>query len=178
VSTKPQEDPLASIRATFKKHAGSLIRQPSDRDLYNIAIIVERSRNAPIQLTHGKQHRQLAKAVNIILKTVPGLLDEAEDEVVAANKNGHSTDFDHFISRAKVLLEAAEPFRGITARRDIRGAWHGWARIMQQQIRSVLGNCGKPNVSFSAEEAVGTRIIAELLGKSQSQVVEALWKAR
>jgi hypothetical protein len=149
---------------------------PSDSQLANLVYLVASADKAPTRITHGKAHRALAAVVRSLLRILPGLIAEAEAEFAAANREGRITDMGHFASRLRALRAATEPFRPITARRDLRGAWHGWATPMEHEVQAIVGQCGGKPVSFAHEAAPGVQILASLLGKPDSQVFEALRK--
>jgi hypothetical protein len=177
-STRIQPALLSQVRESFREHASSLPRQPNDRDLTDLVYLTELARSAPVGITHGRSHRDLAAAIRTILRVLPNLIDAAEDAAAAAKVAGRATDMGHFAWRGGALLAAARPFTPITSRRDARGAWHGWAAQMEFEVRFIMKKCGKTRVSVSHETSPALRIIAQLLGKSESQVVNALreWK--
>ena len=176
--TRTQPDPLSLARESFREHASYLPRQPNDRDLTDLAYLTELARSAPVGITHGRSHRDLAAAIRTILKVLPGLIEAAEETAAGAKVAGRATDMDHFALRGRALLDAARPFAPITSRRDVRGAWHGWAAQMEFEVRFIMVKCGRAKVSFSHETSPGLRIIAQLLRKSESEVMSALreWK--
>jgi hypothetical protein len=168
-------DPFAPIRESFAQY-GKLPRQPLDRELANIAYLVTLHKSAPVKITHGDAHKALRGAVRTLLATLPGLITAAEDEARVAHAEGRTTDMDRFAELATVLLSAAEPFRAVstpTKRRDRRSHWHGWARLMEQEIRRLFYACGA-EAAFSHETSPGALVLADLIGKPVNQVVEAL----
>lgn len=163
-------DPLAPIRAIFERRGHT----PHDRELANIAYLVELARNAPVEITHGIVHHDLAGAIRVILTALPGMIAAADDEAAAAKESGRTTDMDTFVRRARALLEAATPFEPMTQRRNPRGAWHGWARSLSHEVRSILRPC-----SFAKPTAPAILVIVDLLALAEIEttptaVVEAL----
>jgi hypothetical protein len=157
-----RDDPFARVRAVFALYVAV---PPSDAELTNLVYLLELASKAPVGITHGKAHRDLAAAVRILLQVLPGLIADADDAAMAAHRDGRATDMDHFAGHLRTLLAATEPFRPITARRDRRGAWHGWARMMAMEVR----RCGGTPVSFAHETASGVRILAALLGRQRTR---------
>jgi hypothetical protein len=173
VSAAPetQADPLAPIREIFVRHGGKLPRQPHERELADVAYLITLVRSAPVEITHGESHKALRRAIRTILAEAPGMIAAAQDEAAAAHREGRTTDMDHFAHRCGALLAAAEPFRavsvmsvGAAAKRDRRGAWHGWGRLMAQEVRYIFHRCGARDVVlFSHKKAPGVLIMIDLL---------------
>lgn len=166
-------DPLAPIRDSFANY-GKLPRQPTDRELANIAYLLTLYRSAPIHITHGDAHKALRSAVRVLLAVLPGLITAAEDEARDARAEGRTTDMGRFAEHATALLSAAEPFRKISVEpRDCRSHWHGWARLGAQEIRRIFDSCGA-KAAFSHETSPAALVLADLLDRPVGQIVEAL----
>jgi hypothetical protein len=140
-----------------------------------------------VGLTHGKAHHALAAAVRTILNVLPELIEQAKREAILAHQEGRATDLGQrtrdadggecvggFVWHAMKLLAAAEPFRPLTARRDIRGAWHGAAILMAFEVEAILRRAGKDPGSFEYKEAPIVRILMKLLSKTHDQVIGVL----
>jgi hypothetical protein len=169
----PIEHPQAfkKARDAFDQYAGV---SPSDEQLWRLVYLADLAHKAPpVDVTHGEAHRALARAVSTILDVLPELIAQAEPAAKAARQEGRTTDMDQFASRAKDLLAAAEPFRAIIPRRDIRGAWHGWAILMADEIEAILGDA---TGSITYRNAPIVQILMKLLGRSHGSVIEVLRK--
>lgn len=156
-------DDIEAVRKIIEKHLpqGCQFRE---LEIGNLAYLVTLTRNAPRTLTHGAAHRELAKAIRIILTELPSMINEAEREAEAAKKTGRATDMDHFARQSRLLVQAALPFKGITNSRDKRSWWHGWARMMKQTIEVGLPVEHRDAVSFQkADEGRGILILQDLL---------------
>jgi hypothetical protein len=172
LSMTPSAEKLAAIRTAFQKN---LSVAPSNNDVVHIAYLLRLIETAPHTLTHGRSHRELARAIRIILKVLPQLISEAESENFAAKSEGRATDMDHFAWRAQALFNAAKPFEPITARRDKRGWWHGWARNLALDVKVILARQGVNQRSFSKATGGGTLTVCALLDIAGVQVdAEAL----
>ncbi len=91
------------------------------------------------------------------------MIAEAETEAASAHAAGRATDMDHFAWRARLLLDAVQPFRGIIAPRNPRGHWHGWARMMRQTVDPIMRQCGVAQPGFGKATSPGILIIGDLL---------------
>jgi hypothetical protein len=136
---------------------------PPARDIAELAYLVTLIRAAPRGFTHSDRHRQLAGHVRGLRKLLPTMIREAEAEAAQAHEEGRATDLDHFARRAQILLEAVEPFAGITSPRNPRGWWHGWARMMRQTVDSIMRQCGVRQPGFGKSTSPGILIIGALL---------------
>jgi hypothetical protein len=169
-----QEDLYSFIRGSFEKHAGALMnKQPHDRDLYRVAYLVELVRNIPVELIYGEDRKQFKDAVRTLLTILPRMIDDAKIEDIAARKRAHRTEFEYFVSRAKPLLEAAEPFRSMAKKTvNKNGSWHFYAQKIAEEVRTILEHGGMKKVSFTNGTSPGVLIVAELTGKTVSNVIE------
>lgn len=158
----PQDDTTAAA-AIFAKHLPRACRQPTAGEIAPVAYLVNLTREAPQSFTHGDPHRQLAAHVRGLQKLLPGMIRQADALAAQAQAAGRTTDLDHFAWRARLLLEAVQPFAGITSARNPRGWWHGWAHVMRQTVDPILRHCGFEQPGFGQPTSPGIEIIGDLL---------------
>lgn len=118
---------------------------PDERTVDRLAYLVGLLRGHPKQITHGQAHKDLRNAVRILLRVLPNIIQDAATEALAAEQDGRTTDMGHLVWRARALLDAAQPFESVSSngQRDHRGWWHGWARLIADEVRSVLRQHGQ-----------------------------------
>lgn len=172
--------PLDLVRNCFlvKRPPEWLWGPPPDWLLADTAYLIRLARTQPRSFIYGSDRAELAGAVRVIFKCLPGLIETAEIEAAEAKAVGRATDMDQFALRGKALLEAAEPFRPITKRINPRGDWHGWARMFALDVRYIaqrmqprLGfipdhpsNHKRVRISFAKPTSPGIQIVRNLLG--------------
>ena len=156
-------EPSPSIRDIFLAHMPRGCRAPTDRELANLEYLVELTSTASVEITHGKDFHALADAVRTILSIVPRTVEAAEKAAAAAKATGLATGMDRYADGLRALLGAAIALEQLTQRRDIRGAWHGWAALIAIDTRALLTECGMPQVSLSDPTAPAVKIVVDIL---------------
>ncbi len=140
----PEDDSLARARKAFTIHAPNLPRQPSDRELYDVAYAVDLASNAPPrEVTHGGNRLKLAETVRVQLEILPEMIALAEGHTAAAKASGRRADMERFAAQARTLLEAAEAIRPILHKTDVRRYFHGPAQLLATTLFHVFHECGK-----------------------------------
>lgn len=176
-ATPPGRPDAASICECFNVADGGTI-VPDVRSVSRLTYLAGLLQSAPKGITHGPQHAALRDAVRSLLVVLPGMIAGAEAEAAAAAREGRTTEMEHFASRARALLDAAQPFAAVAARRrDQRGWWHGWARLIAAQVQNVLRQHDRPAGIKATSRTV--EITCKILAKAghaadPEAVVEAL----
>jgi hypothetical protein len=168
-----------AIRGCFAGLKGGAI-VPEEREVETLAYLLRLVRNAPREITHGEEHKKVRDAVRTLLTVLPGMIESAEVEAADAKQDGRTTDLAHFAWRAQELLDAAQPFASVSAsKRDVRGWWHGWARLIAQEVQAVLRQHGRA-IGLTGKESPAIVVTLNLLalcrveGMTASGLIEAL----